>query len=138
MKKVYFDTNILLDIALKRQPFINDALALITLIENNKIIGYVNGVTIVNIHYIMSKSKGKETALKFVSDLMRFFRVATIDNIVIDQAINSGFSDFEDAVQEFSASNSKVEIIVTRNTKDFKNSRLQVFEPKQFIEWFDN
>ena len=134
MKKVYFDTNILLDIALERKKFIKDAIKLIGLIENKKIAGFINGVTIVNIHYIVAKNKGKATALQFVKDIMKFFEIAELDKSVILKALNSSFADFEDAVQEFSAVNSRMEIIVTRNVKDFNNSRLQVIEPKQLIK----
>ncbi len=137
MKKVFFDTNILLDIALERRKYNKDAINLIKLIKNKQIKGFINGAGIVSIHYIISKSRGKTTALQFIKDIIKIFEIAELDKKVIQNAINSNFTDFEDAIQEFSAIDAGVEIIVTRNTKDFKNSRLQVFEPKQLIKYFE-
>jgi len=134
MKKVYFDTNIILDIALNRKPFVNDALKLIELIENNKIIGFVNSLSIVSVHYIISKNKGKDIARQFIKDILQFFDIVNVDKNIIINALNSNFKDFEDSVQEFSAKNSGIEIILTRNSSDFKNSNLQIFEPSQFTK----
>lgn len=134
MKKVYFDTNILLDIALDRKPFVNDALILLELIENKKIFGYINSLSVVNIHYLVSKQKGKDIANQLIKDILQFFDVVNVDKKIIIEAINSTFIDFEDAVQEFSAVNSGIEIILTRNIKDFKNTNIIVLAPEQFLK----
>lgn len=136
MKKVYFDTNILLDIVLDRKPFVNEALILLDLIENNKILGYINSLSIVNIHYLVSKQKGKVTAKQIISDILQFFDVVNVDKSVIIQALDSDFNDFEDSVQEFSALSSGIDILLTRNTKDFKKSKLEVYEPSEYIKSF--
>lgn len=137
MIKVYFDTNVLLDIALKREPFFENSMKLLELIENNKIVGYVNGITIANLHYIISKSKGKETALQFIKDLLVFFEIADLNKNVVTQALYSGFTDFEDAIQNYSAQNTDIKILITRNIADFKLSTLQIFEPHRFLEWIN-
>ncbi len=137
MKKVYFDTNILLDFALKRKKFNVIAAKLIDLAVNEQIIGFVNGASIVSIHYILSKNRNKILAFEFVHDIMDIFEIAGLDKNVILKALNSNFKDFEDAVHEFSAIDAGIEIIVTRNIKDFKNSRLQIFKPEQLIKYFE-
>ena len=136
MKKVYFDTNILLDFALKRKKFNVVAAKLINLVVEEQIMGFVNGASIVSIHYILSKNRNKTLALEFVNDIIDIFEIAELDKKVIQNAINSNFTDFEDAIHEFSAIDANVEIIVTRNPKDFKQSRLQILEPKQLIKYF--
>ena len=136
MKKVYFDTNILLDFALKRKKFNAVAAKLIDLVVEEQIIGFVNGASIVSIHYILSKHRNKTLALEFVNDIMDIFEIAGLDKSVII-AINSNFKDFEDAIHEFSAIDAGVKIIVTRNIKDFITSHLQVFEPEQLIRYIE-
>jgi len=138
MINIYFDTNILLDIALERKPFDEQALELLKLIENNQITGFLNAITVVNVYYFLSKQKGKAVALQFIKDTLKVFRVTNIDKSVLTNASQSSIKDFEDAVQEFSAINSGLKMIVTRNTIDFKNSQLLVFEPLAFIEWTNN
>ncbi|MEA3450724.1 MAG: PIN domain-containing protein [Bacteroidota bacterium] len=135
MKKVYFDTNILLDFVLKRKKFNAIAAKLIDLVVEEQIIGFINGASIVSIHYILSKNRNKTLALEFVNDIMDIFEIARLDKDIIQSALNSNFSDFEDALHEFSAIDAGVEIIVTRNIKDFTTYRLQVYKPEQLIKY---
>ncbi len=136
MIKVLFDTNVILDIALNREPFAEHSLKSVNLIDN-KIIGYVNVLTLVNTFYFARKKTGIDKARKFIADLLTQFEVVNTTKEICIDALNSNFKDFEDAVQEFSAVKSEIEIIVTRNIKDFKNSHLQVFEPEQLIKYFE-
>jgi len=136
MKKVLFDTNIILDVALKREPFVANSLKTINLIDT-KIEGYVNILTLINTYYFAHKKVGIDKAKQFIADLLTQFKVINATKEICINAINSDFNDFEDAVQEFSAINADVEIIVTRNPKDFKYSNLKVFEPKELIKYFE-
>ncbi len=136
MKKVLFDTNIILDIALQREPFVEYSLKSVNLIDT-KIIGYINILTLVNTFYFARKKTGIDKARKFIADLLTQFEVVNTTKATCVNALSSDFKDFEDAIQEFSAIDAEIEIIVTRNIKDFKNSRLQVFEPKELIKYFE-
>ena len=136
MKKVLFDTNIILDIALQRKPFVENSLKAVHCI-GTKIIGYVNVLTLVNTFYFAKKEIGIEKAREFISDMLTFFEVVNTNKQICLSAIQSDFKDFEDAIQEVSARHSGVDIIVTRNSKDFENSKIQVFEPWQFLEWIN-
>lgn len=136
MKNVLFDTNIVLDIALQREPFVENSLKAIHWI-GTKITGYVSVQTLINTYYFAKKAIGIEKAQEFIADLLVYFEVVNTTKEICLKAINSEFKDFEDAIQEFSAINSDIEIVMTRNTKDFENSKLQVFEPMQFLEWIN-
>lgn len=135
MRKVLFDTNIIIDIALEREPFIKNSLKAIHLV-GSEIIGYINVLTLVNTFYYARKKVGIELAKEFINNLLNHFEVVNISKITCIDALRSNFTDFEDAVQEFSAVDSDIQIIVTRNIKDFKHSNLKVVEPKELIEMF--
>ncbi len=132
--KVLLDTNIVLDYAFERNKFIEDAGELMKMAFEGKITAFISASSVTDIYYIVQKYKTKEKALEFIKKLILFIGIAGVDKIVIENAINSNFADFEDVVQNFSASNNSIEYIITRNVKDFKNSELNVIEPKFFIE----
>jgi len=136
MRKVLFDTNIILDVILERQPFFLDSQKVIALVGED-ITGYLNPISLVNIYYIVRKIKGIESTKEFIYALMDTFEITDLNKEICENSLKSERIDFEDAVQEFSAIYSDCEIIVTRNVADFKNSNLQILEPAKFIEWLD-
>ena len=136
--KVLLDTNIVLDYILERSQFIENARKMMQLSYDEKIIAYVSASSVTDIYYIVRKLKSKNEALDFLIELLSFVNVAGVDKTVIIRAIKSNFSDFEDAVQNFTAVNSGIDIFVTRNTKDYKNSQLKILNPIQFIEYMQN
>ena len=136
MIRVLFDTNIILDIAIERKPFVVNSLKAVNLIDV-KIIGFINILTLVNTFYYARKKVGIEQAKEFIRDLLTQFEVLNETKEICIKALNSNFRDFEDAVQNFSAIDEGIEIIVTRNIKDFKNSKIQIFTPEQLIKFIE-
>lgn len=133
--KIYLDTNIVLDVLLKRESFYPDSLAILNSCESTKHEGWIGIISIANIFYIGSKLAGKGEALKAISILIGYLRVAGGNTQTVKTAIESGFEDFEDALQNASATETDgVEAIISRNTKDFKNSLLPVFTPVEFLK----
>jgi len=135
MIKVLFDTNIILDIALERKPFDEQAFELLSLMERQLVKAYLSSLTVVNINYVMRKDK--EKALQFTEDLLQIFEITDLDKSILLNSLKSGFKDFEDAVQNFSALDSGIDIIITRNPKDYVNSELKIFEPTQFLDFIN-
>ena len=135
MIKVLFDTNIILDIALEREPFFQDTRTAFEEIDSGLITGFVTATTLTDIYYITKKEIGHNKALEFIQNLIEVVDVAGVDRSVIEYALVSGFKDFEDAVQEFSSQRNAIEIIVTRNVTDFKESALKIFTPQQFVKY---
>lgn len=133
MEKILFDTNVILDIALKRRPFFEHAASLFTLMDKGIIIGYITASTVTDIYYISKKEKGHEMALDFISNLIEIVDVIGVDKGIIINAIKSRMKDFEDAVQEYSAASYGIGIVITRNVKDFEHSQLKVFSPLEFL-----
>jgi predicted nucleic acid-binding protein len=133
MIRVLFDTNIILDIALKRTPFFEDALRLFHLIDKNVIVGNVTASTITDIYYLAKKEKGHAESLKFIKGLTEVVGIIGVDRGVIIQALNSDMKDFEDAVQASASEANEIEIILTRNKDDFKHASLRIITPKEFL-----
>lgn len=134
MEKILFDTNVILDIALKRSPFFEHAASLFSLIDQGKIVGYITASTVTDIYYISKKEKGHVLALNFISNLIELVEVIGIDKEIISGAIKSQMKDFEDAVQAISATSIGIDIVITRNIEDFAQSKLKVFSPLEFLQ----
>ncbi len=133
MIKILFDTNIILDIALKRQPYFTETYKLFELIDKEKIIGSITASTITDIYYISKREKGHLESINFIKNLIEVVDVIGIDKEIIISALGSEMNDFEDAIQSFAAEANDLEIIITRNKKDFVNSELQILTPKEFL-----
>ena len=134
MIKALIDTNIVLDIALKRQPFFECSSKVFDAIDDQLLEGYISATSITDIYYIASKQNGKPQARAFILSLVKVLEIVGVEKRIIMDALNSDFSDFEDAIQAFSANAYSLDIIITRNIKDFKNSPVKVIKPKEFIE----
>lgn len=134
MKKILIDTDVILDLLFDRKPFSDNAANVIQLCEDGKIQGYVTPVIISNVYYLLKRQSTHQQVISSLKLLLKIVDVLFMDKKVVHDALNSNFSDFEDALQNFSASNSgTIQIIITRNKKDFKHSRLKVMSPKEFI-----
>jgi predicted nucleic acid-binding protein len=134
MKRLLLDTNIILDIALKREPHFELSSKIFELIDKKRIIGYITASTVTDIYYISRKEKGKEIAIEFISNLIEIVDVIGVDKNIIVKALKSDLKDFEDAVQVSAAKYNEIEIIVTRNKSDFFESGLIILTPDELIE----
>lgn len=133
MKKVLFDTNIILDIALKRESFFEDAQKLFRLIDKGKISGTVTASTITDIYYIAKKEKGHIEAINFIKNLAEVIDIIEIDKETITKALTSKMRDFEDAIQYSAAEIHQIDLILTRNKNDFTGNSVKVQTPKDFL-----
>ena len=93
--------------------------------------GFLGATTVTTIYYLASKVAGKKKADQEISKLLSIFQVAPVNKSVLDEAIKSGFSDFEDAVLHEAAKQAGVHGIVTRNPKDFKKATLSIYSPEE-------
>ena len=134
MKHVFIDTNVAIDLLMDREGFADDAEAIFTAAEVGECVVYMCSLSLTNIFYIVSKQMGRQVALNDLRVLNRLVNVTPVTSAEINQALYSDFSDFEDAVQYFSAlSVPRMDGIITRNPKDFRLSILPVITPKEFL-----
>ena len=132
--KVLFDTNVILDVMLLREPCYKSSAFLLAEVERKNIEGFVCSTTITTIHYLVEKTKGRKTALSQIDNLLKIFRITQVDKPCLESALKSKFKDFEDAVLNESAVREGVEGIVTRNENDFKQSKLNIYNPEELLK----
>ncbi len=132
--KVLFDTNVLLDVFLEREPFFEASAQAIGLAEKGVIEGWICGTTVTTIFYLLAKKLSKRKATQHVREMLKIFNVSNINRVVLEDALSSNFKDYEDGVIYQSAVHSNLEAIVTRNLKDFVESEIPVYNPKVFLE----
>ena len=121
-EKIFIDTDIILDLILKRENF-ESAATLFSLVEENKIDGYVSSLIFSNLFYILRKNIGIEKTRHLLLKLKKLLNILNVDEKIIIQALESNYKDFEDAIQYYCVINNRIKIIITRNIEDFKNKK---------------
>jgi predicted nucleic acid-binding protein len=136
--KTLIDTNIIVDVALERQPFYLESQKILSMAYRQQIEGYISASTVSDLYYIIRKIKGRALTLEFLQSIIAFCPIAAVDQTVIDMALIADFKDFEDAIQYSTALTCQMDAIVTRNPKDFASAiNLQVLTPPQLIQLFN-
>lgn len=134
MEKLLVDTNIVIDLLSKREEFFQEAQELFTLADNNEVVLFVSALTFANTHYLLAKYHKLDEARKTLIKFKVLVNVAALDDKIVELALVSDFKDFEDAIQYHTALENEVDIIITRNKKDFKNSKLPVMTAKEYLK----
>lgn len=135
MKKIFVDTNILVDLIADRKPFSKFAIELFSKAENKKVKLYVSSHSLATTHYLLKKYISEKELRKIIYSLLEYIHVVAIDLDTIKKGLKSKHKDFEDALQIIAAySVESIDCIVTRNVKDFKDSEIPVFTPYELIE----
>ena len=134
MKKILIDTDVILDFFFDRKPFSDNSAIILNLCECKQIEGFVTPVIISNAYYLLRKTAQHSKVIEKLKQLLTIIQVLQMNRQVIDDALNSEFKDFEDALQNFSAvKNGDIEAIITRNVKDFKKSEISILAPESFV-----
>lgn len=135
MDKILIDADVILDFFFDRKPFSNNSAKIISLCEKGEIKGFVTSIILSNIAYLLRKTATLEKVITNLKMLMQFIDVTTTNKDSVLDALNSDFKDFEDALQNFSAQNSKeIKVIITRNIKDYKTSKLSIMTPETYLK----
>lgn len=135
MKKIFVDTNIVIDLLSRREPFFEDAALLFSLADRKQITLTVSSLTIANTSYVLLRQMDSNKAKSTLRKLRLIVKVLPLDDKIVGLALNDEtFSDFEDGLQYFTALENGQDLIVTRNLKDFKKSNLPIMTARQFIE----
>ncbi len=135
MKKLFIDTNIVIDLLSRREPFYDEAATLFSLADKKEIELTVSSISFANTSYVLLRQMDSNKAKSILRKLRLIVKILSLDDKIIGLALNDeNFSDFEDGLQYFTALENGQDLIITRNLKDFKNSKLPVLTAKQFIE----
>ncbi len=133
MKKIFIDSDVILDVVLERVPFFTSSQKIFSLIERNHFKGFTSSLILANCYYILSSNKNKNIAENTIAKLRSIITVLPFTDKEIGESINSSFTDFEDGIQYFIAVNNGIETIITRNIADYNNANINIFMPKDFL-----
>lgn len=133
MIQALFDTNVILDIALEREPFFKEASQIFDLMDEGVVVGNITATTITDIYYVSRRSKGHNASLEFIRGLISVVDIIGIDKEIIINSLDSNLDDFEDAIQASAAKLNEIDVIITRNQKDFTNTEISVQSPSEFL-----
>ena len=135
MKRVLLDTNIIIDLLAKREPFDRDTRKLFSFADKEKVYLFTSALSIANVSYVLLRKRKPEEAKQILRKLKLLVGILSLNEKVINLALNDNeFNEFEDGLQYYSALENNIEIIVTRNQKDFNHSKLPVMTARQLNE----
>ncbi|MBI4356519.1 MAG: PIN domain-containing protein [Gammaproteobacteria bacterium] len=132
--KILFDTNIILDVLLDREPFSEPAAKLFSLVEMGRMNGYVSASSITTIHYLATKVIGTKKAHQAIEKILELLEVSPINRTVLATALSTKMTDYEDAVIYQAAAHAGCQAIVSRNRKDFKSTKIPVYSSLELIK----
>ena len=133
MEKLLIDTNIIVDLLAKRENFYREAQELFTFVDERNSSLFISSLTFVNTYYILSKYLNANEVRKILIKFKILVNVLPLDDKIVELALASDFGDFEDAIQYHTALANNLDIIITRNKKDFKTSQLPILTAKEYL-----
>ncbi|PIE86084.1 MAG: PIN domain nuclease [Bacteroidia bacterium] len=136
MKRIFIDTNIMLDFLGERHPYYTPIAKIATLSDRGELQMVVSPISFATVNYLLSKYENPKSAIDKLPKFKVISEISIVDEHIVEKALNSSFSDFEDALQYFSATASNCDIIITRNAKDFRQSLLPVMSPDEFLNFW--
>lgn len=134
--RVFLDTNVLIDLLMRREPFVNNAERVFLLAGTGQIEALVSALTLVNAHYILSKTSGRKVARRALRVIVSDLTVYDLTwSHILTELSGEDFDDFEDGLQFRAAFAAEAEVIVTRDLDDFKPSGIPVMTPERFLSF---
>ena len=129
-----FDTDVILDLLLDREPFAEAASQIFSRVEEGSITGYVCATTVTTIHYLATKVSGTSKAKKSIQELLSILEVAPVNRAVLEGALGGAYDDFEDGVVSEAASHVGAKAIITRNVRHYRNSAVPAYLPTEILK----
>ncbi|WP_405410373.1 type II toxin-antitoxin system VapC family toxin [Maribacter sp. Asnod1-A12] len=134
MNRLLIDTNIVIDLLSRREKFYDEAAELFSRADKKELELAISSLTFANTNYILSKLKSPKDARQVLRKFKVLVEVLSLDDKITELALSDEkFPDFEDGLQYYSAIENQIDIIITRNKKDFKNSNIPVLTAKEFL-----
>jgi predicted nucleic acid-binding protein len=127
------DTNVVLDVVLNRQPWAADAAALLDAVEKGRAQGYIAGLGVTTVYYIVEKQHGHAAAATAVSDLLQLLSVVPLAAADFQRALGLALRDFEDGVQAAACLQVSADYLVTRNPADFEGAPVTTRAPGEVL-----
>jgi predicted nucleic acid-binding protein len=131
--RLFLNTNVILDLLGKREPFFESAARIVSLADKGKATLAISALSYATTDYFLSKMLGADKSIQSLRKFKTISHIVALDEVIIEKSLNSGFIDFEDGLQYFSAIKAECQYIITRNVKDFKNAEIPVLTPDDFL-----
>ena len=133
MKRIFVDSDIILDMLAKREPFYQYAAELFSLADEGKMDAFVSPLIFSNLYYILRKLNGRSNAIKSLHKLKVLVTVLPLDEKIIELALVAEFNDFEDAIQYYTAKENGIRHLITRNKKDYKKTDINIYTAEEYL-----
>lgn len=133
MDSVFLDTDVILDLFIRREPHHKVALRFFSFLKKNAIKGITSPVSVANTFYILAKTRDRRYALDKTRRLMKLVRIATLDQHITEAAIGASYKDFEDSIQYHCAVASGMRNLATRNVSDYPKDQLKILLPDEYM-----
>ncbi len=135
--KIMVDTNIIIDVLLEREPFVDDSCKLLSLCEEHKIDGFVTASSITDIYYLVRKyTHSTELAYKAIGKVLEIVKVCSVTNNEVLIAFQKKAKDFEDCLVAVCAESIHCDYIATRNIRDFEDFSIPSISPTDLLKQF--
>jgi predicted nucleic acid-binding protein len=134
MENVFVDTNIVIDLLAKREPFYMEAQELFTLSDKKEVQLHISSLTFANAYYSIARHHKEVDAKKYLAKFKVLVNILSLEDKAIELALASDFNDFEDGLQYFVAMDNNADVIITRNKKDFKSSKIPVMTAGEYLK----
>jgi predicted nucleic acid-binding protein len=134
MQRIFADTDVLLDLLARRDPFYEFAARLFSRADRNSVEIAVSSLSFANLNYLLSKQYSAEQARKMLMKFKTLVSVLPVTDKVVELALSSDFKDFEDGLQYFTATENNIMVLITRNLKDFRKADITVLTAEQFLK----
>ncbi len=134
---IYLDIDVIIDYLAERKPYAEEAEKIFVLIENGKINGNTSAHCFIDLFYLLRQRISKGRTITVLKELQNFLNLLKVDEEAVMKALDSDFSEFGDALQFHTAADYKrIDVIITRNRKDFKDTDLPVMSPGTFLKTY--
>jgi len=131
--KLFFDTNVMLDLLGERVPFYDSVAKIATLADKGDINIFVSALSYSTVNYFLVKFEDAEKAKEKLRKFKTISNISGVDELIIEKGLNSNFKDFEDSLQYFSALKLNCNIFITRNAKDYKEADIPVMTAEEYL-----
>lgn len=132
--KIFLDTDIILDLLSRREPFYQTSKNLFIKIEKREFTAFISPIIVANIYYILRRIESDKFARLNIQKILSIVSILDANSEIINLALKSQFKDFEDAIQYYTAIQNNIEILITRNIKDYKKAKIKIQTPEEFLK----
>jgi predicted nucleic acid-binding protein len=133
MNNLFIDSDVLIDLLAQRKHFA-EAAALMTIIGEKKAAAFTTPIVLANVDYLITKYSSKAKSRKAIKSLRKRLSILPMDEAIVDAALESEFSDFEDAMQYYAAEKYGIDFIITRNKKDYTKGNLKAVTAQEYMD----